>query len=152
MKKVRWRRLAFLVGIVNTLAIVACSGILQYVPTPKLDAPSTELLARVAGRQAGYELARRYPKVADNLLKAAEIIAVDPTAAGANAISGVLNILTEKDPLFAMQVKDFLSLVKFEGPEISEEDKIIMKTAVTGLAQGLRLGGAAMGEELKWNI
>ena len=111
----------------------------------EIDQESQEIIAKITGRRAGYELAKEYPVIADQVnTVCAEIIATESADLIVVAAKQLVIVLTAEidDPLLAADITDILTLIKIEsGVEITEEQIAVIKAAARGLSAGIEIRG-----------
>ena len=124
------------------LLMVGCATIQEYV---QIDQESQEIIAKITGRRAGYELAKEYPVIANQVNTICmEIIATESTDLIIVATKKLVSVLAAKidDPLLAADITDILTLIKIEsGIEITEEQIAVVKAVAKGLSAGIAIGG-----------
>jgi len=126
------------------MIIIAAMTLISCVPAQvNVDSNSQEVIARIAARHVGFELQKKYPDVAKEILMISENILI----AEDNAIDALTKSLTDilvsgvtNDPLLAMDIQDLVALVKIDASvEISEDRIKIVRAIAKGLISGIRL-------------
>lgn len=132
-----------LAGIVLTMVMflmVGCTTIQEYV---QIDQDSQEIIAKITGRRAGYELAKEYPVIADQVKTVCmEIMATEDTdlIVVATKQLAIALIAGLDDPLLAADITDILTLIKIEsGVEITENQIAVIKITAEGLVSGIEI-------------
>ena len=132
-----------LAGIVLTMVMflmVGCATIQEYV---QIDQDSQEIIAKITGRRAGYELAKEYPVIADQVKTVCmEIMATEDTdlIVVATKQLAIALIAGLDDPLLAADITDILTLIKIEsGVEITENQIAVIKITAEGLVSGIEI-------------
>ena len=132
------KKLAGIVLAMVMFLMVGCAAIQEHV---QIDQDSQEIIAKITGRRAGYELAKEYPVIADQVKTVCmEIIATEDTDLIVVATKQLAIALTAEidDPLLAADITDILTLIKIEsGVEITENQIAVIKAAAEGLVSGI---------------
>jgi hypothetical protein len=119
-------------------AVVGCTG-----TQIQIDQDSKEVIAKIAGRRAGIELAKEYPDVADQVNTVCqEIIAQEKPDLISIAVGSLSSLLAAEldDPLLAADISDILSMIKIEPDiEISPDQMAVIKAVAEGLASGIEM-------------
>ena len=132
------KKLAGIVLAMVMFLMVGCAAIQEHV---QIDQDSQEIIAKITGRRAGYELAKEYPVIADQVKTVCmEIIATEDTDLIVVATKQLAIALTAEidDPLLAADITDILTLIKIEsGVEITENQIAVIRAAAEGLVSGI---------------
>lgn len=136
------KKLAGIVLAMVMFLMVGCAAIQEYV---QVDQESQEIIAKITARRAGYELAKEYPVIANQVnTVCAEIIATEGADLIVVAVKQLVIALTAEidDPLLAADITDILTLIKIEsGIEITGEQIAVIKAVARGLSVGIAIGG-----------
>ena len=120
-------------------AMIGCAG-----TEVQIDQDGKEIIAKIAGRRAGSELAKEYPDIADHVYAASQDIVSqdvpDFINIGVNRLSAILAAEEIDDPLLIADISDILSMIKIEpGIEITPDQMAIIKAACQGLISGIEI-------------
>ena len=123
--------------LIVIFAVVGCAG-----GQIQIDQDGQEVIAKIAGRRAGHELAKEYPGIAVEVHAACqEIVAQnEPDLVGiaVNRLVAVMLAAEIDDPLLAADISDILSMIRIEpGVEITENQMVIIKAVAEGLVSGI---------------
>ena len=107
----------------------------------QVDPDSQEVIAKITARHVGYEIQKKYPDVAKEILVVSENILI----ADGDVITPLITSLTSMlisgfadDPLLVMDIKDLVALVKIDtGVEITEDQIRIICAIAKGLISGI---------------
>ena len=110
----------------------------------QVDQAGQEVIAKIAGRRAGYELAKEYPAIAVEVHAACqEIVAQDePDLVGiaVNRLIVVMLAAEIDDPLLAADISDILSMIRIEpGIELTKNQMAVIKAVAKGLVSGIEI-------------
>lgn len=128
------------VMVIITGLLFGCAGI-------QIGQQAEDVALKSAARIAGYELAIKNSTLAGQSLTVAKAILV---AANGNAPdtaelfkSGVALLVGKiGDPIIAAYISDVVSLIKFQGPDVSFSlQNAAIKTALEGFIEGIILAG-----------
>ncbi|MCK4328742.1 hypothetical protein KAX02_02760 [candidate division WOR-3 bacterium] len=103
-----------------------------------------KLVAKIAARHVGFELEKRYPDIAVEVLALSEGLLV---AEEDEIIKVILNrivfVLTSEiinDPLLIMDIQDLIGLIEIKMDiELTEDQMAIIKAVAGGLIEGINL-------------
>jgi hypothetical protein len=104
-----------------------------------------ELVAKIAARHVGFEVQKRYPDVAIEVLEVSnDILAVDETNITSSTVDRIVSALTDEvidDQLLAMGIQDLVGMIRVQvDVEITEDQMAIIRTVVESLIEGIELG------------
>ena len=110
----------------------------------QVDSDSQQIIAKIAGRRAGYELAKEYPDIAVEVHAACqEIIAQnkpDLVGIAVNRLIAVMLAAEIDDPLLAADISDILSMIQIEpGVELTKNQMAVIKAVAKGLVSGIEM-------------
>lgn len=132
-----------LVGIVLSMVMFLMVGCAA--GQVQIDQDSQEVIAKITGRRAGFELVKSHPDIAKEVsVVCQEIISQSKPDLVIVAVNSLIAILGAEidDPLLVADIKDIVSLIKFEyGLEISVEQLAVVKAVAEGLSAGIEIGG-----------
>lgn len=136
------KKLAGIILAMIMFLMTGCADIQEYI---QIDQESQEVIARITGRRAGYELAKEYPIIAGQVnTVCTKIIATENPDIIAVATKQLVIVLTAEidDPLLAADITDILTLIKIEsGVEMTETQIAVIKAVAGGLSAGIEVGG-----------
>lgn len=102
---------------------------------------SKEVIAKITARHVGYEIQKKYPDVAKEVLAISKEILLAKDDIIATSVKSLTSVLINKvtdDPLLIMDIKDLASLVKIDaGVEITKEQIKIFHAVAKGLISGI---------------
>ena len=128
----------FMFLLIISFALISCIS-----TQVQIDQGSQEVIAKITGRRVGYELAKKYPDVAREILALSKaIIVVNEPDIITIIVNRVATILTCEiaDPLLAADISDILSLIKIETDiGITTEQMAISKAVAEGLISGIEM-------------
>ena len=107
----------------------------------QVDPDSQEVIAKITARHVGYEIQKKYPDVAKEVLAISKEILLAKNDIIATSIKSLTSVLINKitdDPLLIMDIKDLASLVKINANiDITEEQVKIFHAVAKGLISGI---------------
>jgi hypothetical protein len=130
---------ALMMAMVMFFAI-GCTAFQEHVQI-QIDQESQEVIARIAGRHAGVELAKEYPNIAEKVVFVCrDIIKEESLDIIVTLTKSMAELLADEyiaDPLKA-DIKDILSMIKVKTEaEITKEWLAITKAVAEGLISGI---------------
>lgn len=131
-----------LLAIVMFFVIGCTTG--QGQPQIQIDPEDQAVIAKIAGRHAGNELAKRYPDVAAEIAKVCNKIVVEdnPDIVVTLGKSMIMVLADDqiKDSLLKADIADILDMIKVEsGVAVTEEQLIVIKAVAEGLISGIEI-------------
>lgn len=132
------------VGLAMAMFFMVGCATGQGQPQIQIDAEDQAVIAKIAGRHAGNELAKRYPDVAVEVAKVCnKFVAEDSPDIVVTFGKSMIVVLADdqiKDPLLKADMADILDKIKVEsGVVVTEERLAVIKAVAEGLASGIEL-------------
>lgn len=134
------KRLCLCFMVVVLFILAGCVS----TPTVQIGSEGQEVVAKITGRRAGFELVKSYPNIAKEVdVICREIVSRNEPDLVIISIRSLVAILGAEieDPLLAADIKDIMSFIKIDGIEISVEQLSVIKAVVEGLSAGIEIGG-----------
>ena len=100
---------------------------------------SQEILAKIGARRIGNYLQVKYPEIAKEYLPMAKAF-VDKQE-GSGLFKDFILAATDgiDDPLLRADIKDLISMIEIQGPEIPDNYAEVLESAMDGFYQGLTM-------------
>lgn len=126
------------------MIMVVAMTLIGCVPAQiQVDPVSQEVIAKIAARHVGFEVQKRYPAVAKEILYLSKnILAVGENELVTTLTDKLISVLLVKvtDPLLAMDIKDLTDLIELNiDIKITEDQIKIIKAVAGGLVSGIEL-------------
>ena len=130
-----------LIGLGMVMVFLLCGCISFQVGDPE-----KELVAKIAARHVGFEVQKRYPDVAIEVLAVSnDILAADKTNITSSIVDRIVSVLTNEvidDKLLIMDIQDLVGMIRVQvDVEITEDQMAIIRAIAEGLIGGIELGG-----------
>ena len=128
-----------LAGLVLAMVFLLCSCV-----SFEIGNTEKKLVAKIAARHVGFELEKRYPDVAVEVLALSEGLLVaeesDIIKVILDRVVFVLSSEVISDKLLAMDIQDLISMIKVQvDVEITEDQMVIIRAVAGGLIEGIEL-------------
>ncbi len=128
--------------VVGLFFLVGCATD-QGQPQIQIDPESQVIIAKIAGRRAGYELEKQYPEVSHEVLALSKAILIEEEPDIVRIVIDRLVIVLAAeidDPLLAADLRDIVALIKIEtGIEIADEHMRLIQATAEGLISGIKI-------------
>ena len=103
-----------------------------------------EMVAKIAARHVGFEMQKKYPDIAVEVLALSRGILVAKEGEIVSVIvDRIVFVLTSElidDPLLIMNIQDLVSMVKVQADvEITDDQMAIIRAVAEGLIEGIEL-------------
>ena len=102
---------------------------------------SQEVIARITARHVGYEIQKKYPDIAKEVLAISKEILLakdDIIATSVKSLTSVLINKVTEDPLLIMDIEDLAALIKINtNVDITKEQIKIFHAVAKGLISGI---------------
>ncbi len=129
----------------NILAIIMffIVGCATEQPQIQIEPDSQVVIAKIAGRRAGYQLESRYPEVSHEVLSLSKAILIEKEPDIVRIVIDRLIVVLASginDPMLSADLNDILALIKIEtGVEITDEYMLIVRATAEGLISGIEI-------------
>lgn len=116
-----------LIGFLFLFGLVGCAGI-------HFSQPEQDVVYKVAARRVGYEIAKEYPKVAEEIV---EMSLEDVETISMECVEKML-LAQIDDELLRRDIEDLLGLVEVD-ISITERSEDVIKNLIKSLVQGIEV-------------
>jgi hypothetical protein len=128
--------------VIGLFFLVGCATD-QGQPQIQIDPESQVIIAKIAGRRAGYELEKQYPEVSHEVLALSKAILIEKEPDIVRIVVDRLVVVLAAeidDPLLAADLQDIVALIKIEtGVEITDKHMRLIQAAAEGLISGIKI-------------
>ena len=110
----------------------------------EIDNTEKELVAKIAARHVGFEVEKRYPDIAIEILALSKgILVAKEDEIVSVIVDRIVFVLTSElidDPLLIMDIQDLVGMIKIQvDVEITEDQMAIIRAVAEGLIEGIDL-------------
>ena len=128
------------ISIVLIIIVIFLAGCISF----EIGNPEKELVAKIAARHVGFELEKRYPAVAVEVLALSEgILVAEESEIIKVVLDRIVFVLTSEvisDKLLLADINTILDLIKVKADiEITEDQMAIIQAVAEGLIEGINL-------------